>query len=90
MNINLDNISNIYLTLGFVLIFLEILLPSFICLGFAIGFAILWIIANFYTLTINQTILYFSLISFFSIVILRLSFRRKNDTKKSSKDINEY
>ena len=48
MNIDFDNISEIYLSLCFALIILEIILPSFISLGFAIGFAGLAIICNYY------------------------------------------
>lgn len=90
MNIDFDNISEIYLSLCFALIILEIILPSFISLGFAIGFAGLAIICKYYDMTTNQTILYFSLISFVSFLVLRLIFKRKNDTKSSSKDVNEY
>ena len=70
---------------------MEILLPSFIFLGFAIGVSVLAIAYYINPVVhIGQDIATVALVSFAAFFIMRKFLRTKNDQKMANDDVNQY
>lgn len=81
----------IVIALALLMLVLEMLLPSFLFAGFAVGF--LALVPLYYLgaeLSPGRDIIIFAAVSFFTFFVLRRYFKKTKDVKKATDDVNQY
>jgi len=78
------------LLLAFAFLILEIFAPSFLFVGFAIGAFFLTLVFLFGQPPWWLVLFLFAIVSGSSFIVLRRTFRRSNDQRMATEDVNQY
>ena len=79
------------LAAALILIILEVVSGAFIFLSFCLGFiAVAAVEALTDKFVLGRDLLLFTAVAILTVVILRVVFRRRGDTKRAQGDVNDY